>query len=101
MRGTYAYWDFDQRSEARRGDLEFNIFRLFVDLASKGFLVSAQYRWYSYMHVIHHGWVGYDVPVNRGPLSMLTFYNDFRLGHMSGRSKSWSSFQVAPRWEMA
>ena len=62
LRGTYAYRDFDEGSQARGGDLEFDIFRLDVDGAYKGFLVSAQYRWYSYMHVIHHGWIGYDFP---------------------------------------
>jgi len=61
LRGSYAYREFDENSEARGGDLEFDVFRLDVDGAYKGVLVSAQYRWYSYMHVIHHGWVGCDV----------------------------------------
>lgn len=60
VRFTYAYRDFSDTSEARGGDLEFDIFRLNVDGEISDVLISAEYRWYSYMNVIHHGWVGYN-----------------------------------------
>ncbi|MGM0428506.1 MAG: hypothetical protein ACQEQ7_14880 [Thermodesulfobacteriota bacterium] len=60
LRFTYAYRDFKKDSRDKGGDLEFDIFRLNLDGAFKDILISAEYRWYSYMNVIHHGWVGYD-----------------------------------------
>jgi len=60
LRFNYALRSVEEDSKARGGDLEFDIFRIDVDGRYKDLLLSAQYRWYSYMDVIHHGWVGYD-----------------------------------------
>jgi len=60
LRFNYALRSFDEDSKARGGDFEFDIFRIDVDGRYKDLTVSAQYRWYSFMDVIHHGWVGYD-----------------------------------------
>jgi len=60
LRFNYALRSFDEDSKARGGDLEFDIFRIDVDGRYKDLLISAQYRWYSFMDVIHHGWVGYE-----------------------------------------
>ena len=60
LRFNYALRSFDDDSRARGGDLEFDIFRIDVDGRYQNLLLSAQYRWYSFMDVIHHGWVGYD-----------------------------------------
>jgi len=60
LRFTYVYRDFRKESENKGGDIEFDLFRLNVDGAYRDILVSAEYRWYSYMNVIHHGWIGYD-----------------------------------------
>lgn len=55
----YSYTDWNEGHEDRAGDGYFSLFRLGVKGESKGFLVDAEYRWYSYMHVLHHAWVGY------------------------------------------
>ena len=60
LRVNYAYMSFSEPSEAKKGDMAFDIFRLDVDGSYNDFLISAQYRWYSYQDVIHHGWVGYN-----------------------------------------
>jgi len=59
LRFNYFYKDFEEKNESKGGDMDFDIFRLDVDGKFNNFLMSAQYRWYSYMDVIHHGWIGY------------------------------------------
>lgn len=54
----YTYTDWSDAHEDRLGDSYFNLFRLGIKGESKGFMIDAQYRWYSYMHVLHHGWIG-------------------------------------------
>lgn len=56
----YAYKDFDEKNKGRDGDLSIRYFRLGVDANINDILLSAQYRWYSYMDTIHHGWIGYE-----------------------------------------
>ena len=60
LRVNYAYMSFDEPNESKKGDMSFDIFRLEIDGSYNDFLISAQYRWYSYQDVIHHGWVGYN-----------------------------------------
>jgi len=60
LRFNYAYREFTESSESKWGDLEFDIFRIDVDAQYKGLLASAQYRWYDFQDVIHHGWVGLE-----------------------------------------
>lgn len=60
VRFNYRLNDRDGRMKDRGGDMLFDIFRLNVDGQYNNWLVSAEYRWYSYMDVIHHGWVGYN-----------------------------------------
>lgn len=60
LRYNYAYRDFSDTNEAKAGDLEFDIFRVNVDGQYKDVIISAEYRWYSYQDVIHHGYVGYN-----------------------------------------
>jgi hypothetical protein len=57
---NYAYKDWDQGSRDRGGDASFDLFRLSVDGKKGNLGISAQYRWYSYMNVIHHGYAYYD-----------------------------------------
>ena len=64
LRYNYGYSDFNSPQKDRGGDLDFDIFRLNVDGEYNGLLVSAEYRWYSYMNVIHHGWMGYNFTDN-------------------------------------
>ena len=60
VRFNYVYRKFQANSRSKGGDFEFDLFRLNVDGQYHDFLVSAEYRWYSFMNVIHHGWIGYD-----------------------------------------
>jgi hypothetical protein len=60
LRFNYVYRDFERNSQSKGGDLEFDIFRLNLDGEYRDILLSAEYRWYSFMNVIHHGWVGYN-----------------------------------------
>jgi len=60
VRFNYAYRDFQKNNRSKGGDLEFDLFRLNVDGGRQDFLFSAEYRWYRFMDVIHHGWIGYD-----------------------------------------
>ncbi|MEA1928605.1 MAG: porin [Candidatus Auribacterota bacterium] len=57
---NYAYQDWDYYNRAREGDMAFDKLRLAIDGSISDVLISVQYRWYSYMDVIHHGWIGYD-----------------------------------------
>ncbi|MGB0937522.1 MAG: carbohydrate porin [Colwellia sp.] len=50
----------DELNKDNGGDLDFDIFRLDLDGEIGGVILSAQYRWFQYMNVIHHAWVGYD-----------------------------------------
>ena len=60
VRFNYVYREFQANSRSKGGDFEFDLFRLNVDGQYHDLLVSAEYRWYSFMNVIHHGWIGYD-----------------------------------------
>ncbi len=64
LRVNYSNADFSDQKKDRGGDLSFDIFRLDVNGQYNDILISAQYRWYSYMDVIHHGWIGYNFTDN-------------------------------------
>ena len=68
---NYAYLDWNQTNKDKGGDFAFDLFRLSVD-GKKGDLgISAQYRWYSYQDVIHHGYFFYDfLPKWQGQLGI-------------------------------
>jgi len=56
-----AVWKgFDEDNRNRRGETGLDLFRINVDGALEDFLVSAEYRFYSFMNTIHHGWIGRD-----------------------------------------
>jgi hypothetical protein len=57
---NYGYLSWDETNKDRDGNFDFTLFRLDANARHDDFLFSAQYRWYSYMDVIHHGWIGYD-----------------------------------------
>lgn len=57
---NYSYKAWDSNSKNKKGDLGFDLFRLSVDGKKDNLLFSAQYRFYSYMNVLHHGWIGYQ-----------------------------------------
>ncbi len=80
-RFQYAYRDWDDASKDKGGDLEFDVFRLNLDGDYRNITFSAEYRWYEYMHVVHHAWVGYRfdedlearLGVNKVPFGLLPF----------------------------
>jgi len=60
-----AFWETgDDGLQDRRGDSAFDLFRIGAKGTYKDILLSAEYRFYSYMHTLHHGWIGYQ-PNNR------------------------------------
>ncbi|MEJ2603946.1 MAG: hypothetical protein P8172_11740, partial [Gammaproteobacteria bacterium] len=55
------YWnDYQEPVEETRGVGAFDLFRIGGEGSIGDFLLSAEYRFYSYMNVLHHGWVGYE-----------------------------------------
>ncbi len=60
VRFNYAAKDWDEGSKDRYGDLAFDTFRLNLDGKINDVILSAEWRWYEYMSVIHHAWVGYE-----------------------------------------
>jgi len=59
LRFNYSWKDFDDPAQSKRGDIGLDIFRLNIDGQYENFLLSAEYRFYSFMDTIHHGWIGY------------------------------------------
>lgn len=60
LRFNVVYNEESDASVGKRGESGLDTFRLNVDGKLDHFLISAEYRFYSYMNVIHHGWVGYE-----------------------------------------
>lgn len=60
LRFNLVHRDFVDASDGKRGESGLDVFRLNVDGQSDNILISAEYRFYSYMNTIHHGWVGYE-----------------------------------------
>ncbi len=48
--------------DSKRGESGFDLFRVGAEGSVDNFQVSAEYRFYSYMDTIHHGWIGYESP---------------------------------------
>ncbi|MGD8560061.1 MAG: hypothetical protein PVH04_10370 [Gammaproteobacteria bacterium] len=59
LRFSYYTKDFDENIKTRRGDIGFDIFRINADGKFDNLFFSAEYRFYSYMSTIHHGYAGY------------------------------------------
>lgn len=60
VRFQYSYEDYNDDNQERTGDLDLDTVRLNFDGRYKGLLMSAEYRHYDYMDVVHHAWVGYE-----------------------------------------
>ncbi|EAT17087.1 hypothetical protein HTZ97_07930 [Desulfuromonas acetoxidans] len=61
MRINYGYKDWDETRDEKYGDAGFDVFRINADGAINDWILSAEYRFYSYMNTVHHGYVGYNV----------------------------------------
>ena len=80
-RFQYTYEDYNDDNTDRGGDFDFDLFRLDVDGNLDDIIFSAQYRWFEYMNVIHHAWVGYNfdekhqgkIGVTQVPFGILTY----------------------------
>ncbi|MCX7514888.1 carbohydrate porin [Frateuria sp. STR12] len=59
VRFQYSREGYSEGNRKRRGDMDFDIFRLDLDGSIGDVELSAQYRWFQYMGAIHHAWVGY------------------------------------------
>ena len=64
VRFQYSYEDYNEANKDRGGDFDFDTFRLDVNGSIGDVTLSAQYRWYQYMDVIHHAYVGYQFNEN-------------------------------------
>jgi len=60
VRFQYSNEGYDRDNRERGGDLDFDVFRLNFDGQVKDIQLSAEWRWYQYMNVVHHAWLGYD-----------------------------------------
>lgn len=81
VRVNYSYEDFDDDNADRGGDFDFDLFRIDVSGSYEDLSYSAQYRWFEYMNVIQHAWIGYNfteqqqgkVGVTQVPFGILTY----------------------------
>jgi len=64
VRFQYSYEDYNDANKDRGGDFDFDTFRLDVNGSIGDVTLSAQYRWYQYMNVVHHAYVGYQFSDN-------------------------------------
>ncbi len=60
VRFQYSNEQYNRGNRSRGGDLDFDLFRLNLDGAVGDMILSAEWRWYQYMNVVHHAWIGYD-----------------------------------------
>ncbi len=61
FRFNYNNADYDDHKKNLGGELEYNLFNIKADAEFDGLILSADYRWYGFMDVIHHGFMGYNV----------------------------------------
>jgi len=60
VRFQYVLEDYNQASKDNNGTFEMDTVRLNFDGTVGDVILSAEWRWYQYMNVIHHAWAGYD-----------------------------------------
>lgn len=65
LRFNYFLKDYDSDLRTRYGDTGFDLFRLNADGQFDNLVISVEYRFYSYMNTIHHGYVGYTFDDHR------------------------------------
>lgn len=61
VRVQYTTGSYDHAVNHRRGDMQFDIFRLDLHGKVHGILLDAQWRWFTYMSAVHRAWIGYDL----------------------------------------
>ena len=60
MRFQYSYEDYDRDNVHRKGDADFDIFRLNMRGKVGDIELQAEWRWFQYMSAIKFAWLGYD-----------------------------------------
>lgn len=60
VRVQYSYEDHDPDNRERAGDFDLDTVRLNLDGEIGEVILSAEWRYYQSMQVVHHAWVGYD-----------------------------------------
>lgn len=60
MRFQYSYEDYDRDNVHRKGDGDFDIFRLNMRGKVDDIELQAEWRWFQYMSAIKFAWLGYD-----------------------------------------
>ena len=60
LRFNFGYRDWSESDKDRLGTAAFDTFRLNLDGSVNDVLLSAEFRWYRYQQVLHHGWMGYQ-----------------------------------------
>lgn len=61
VRFQYTFEDYDNGNRERVGDLDLDTVRLNFDGTVDNILLSAELRYYQYMEVVHHAWLGYQI----------------------------------------
>ncbi len=60
VRFQYTNERYNEGNKDRGGDFDFDTFRINLDGSIGDVILSGEYRFYQYMHTLHHAWVGYD-----------------------------------------
>ncbi len=60
LRFNYLFRDWNESDKDTGGRIDFDTFRLNADGQINNIILSAEYRFYSFMQVLHHGWIGYN-----------------------------------------
>lgn len=60
VRFQYSFEDYVPTNRDRAGDLDLDTIRINFDGRIADVLLSAELRYYQYMEVVHHAWVGYQ-----------------------------------------
>ena len=95
VRFQYSYEDYNDANTDRGGDFDFDVFRLDINGSIGDVKLSAQYRWYQYMNVVHHAYVAYDfnehwegqIGITQVPFGILNYNSNsffFSSGYYAG-----------------
>lgn len=60
VRTQYVWEDYNTPLKDRGGDFDFDMLRIDYSGQIGDVILSAQYRWFQYMDVVQHAWVGYN-----------------------------------------
>ncbi len=61
LRFQYSFEDYDDGNRQRVGDIDLDTLRINFDGSVDNILLSAELRYYQYMEVVHHAWLGYQI----------------------------------------